>query len=365
MTDGFCKKHQVFLYDRGATRRIGMIDGVVSVKWERLRDDISVADVHIEGMSDECRKILDGARALRHELVIYRGNDRVWEGPITLIGRVGSSFDIQAKDVMFYAYRTVSRAGRKSRPVETVLARANALLTTELARKEALVPPINVVPHIRLMTTSDDARTAKVTQPYETTVFEDIDTMAIRSGLDYTVVGRSIILADTHTVFARTPMVGESDFIGDVIVTQYGMNGATHAFVTSAEGLVGVADDNANDPYFGEWEILDTAYDEDGTDAPTQSALDSQADRNLSGKMPPPIIVRVPQNATLNPDGALKITDLVPGTRIPLTATLSGTVITQMQKLNSVIVTETAEGETIRVSLGPATTNDADLEEEA
>ena len=100
------------------------------------------------------------------------------------------------------------------------------------ARKEALDPPINVVPHLRSYNTVNDAQTSKVTLPFMTTVFDDYDQMAARSGLDYTVVGRSIILFDTHTVFYTTPVVTQADFLGDVTVSVYGVEGATSATPT-------------------------------------------------------------------------------------------------------------------------------------
>ena len=42
----------------------------------------------------------------RHELVIFRGNDRVWEGPIFRISDEGSQITIVAKDVTAYLFGT-------------------------------------------------------------------------------------------------------------------------------------------------------------------------------------------------------------------------------------------------------------------
>ncbi len=360
-----CTNHTAYIYDRGGKNPVGKLDGVTLVRWGRVRDDISEAQVVIGAPSGKCMTMLrDKVRALRHELVVFRGKDRVWEGPITLIAMGEKTATIEAKDVMFYAYRTACRAGRISNPVETVVQRAKGLLTTELARKEAMDPPYNVLPYVRAYHTSTDARTAKRTKPYETTVFDDIDSMASRTGLDYTVLGRSIILFDTHTIFAKTPTVTTDDFMGEVIVTEYGLNGATHAYATSSEGLVGMAADNAVDPYYGEWEVIDSAYNEEGTTAPTQSALNGQASRSLAGKMPPPLIVRVPENATLNPSGNLTMRHLVPGIRIPLRATLNAREVWQMQKLDQVTVTDSPQGEKIAVTMGAASRNDEDYEEQ-
>ena len=72
-------------------------------------------------------------------------------------------------------------------------------------------------------------------------------------------------------------------------------------------------------------------------------------------KVPPPLVVRVPDNSTLNPNGTLSINELVPGVFIPLEAELPGRQLSQMQKLDSVKVSETAEqGEQVQVVLSPA-----------
>lgn len=353
-----CQTHTAYIYDRGGSRRIGQIDPLSKVTWNRERDEVSIANVITQMPSAECAGMLEQTEPNRHELVIFRGKDRVWEGPITRIGFHRTYVEIEARDVMHYAYRTIMRAEFSNAypNIQTCIQRSINVLG-QLSRKEALDPPINVLPHVTAYTTTGDSKTSRVTVPYQSTVYQDIDSMAQRSGMDYTVVGRRIILFDTHTVFAKTATVTEADFLGDIVVTMYGMEHATHSAVTSEQGIYGVA--GANDPFYGEWEILDTAYNEEGTEAPTQAALQSQAERNLSGRNPVPLVVRVPDNSTLNPNGVLSITDLVPGIRIPLRATLTAKKVVQMQKLDRVQVKEDPEnGEQIQVTLSPASQSD-------
>lgn len=353
----YCTTHSAYIYDRGGMQRLGQLGQITKVGWGRVRDDISFGEVTIAEPSVECQALLAQVRANRHELVIYEGEERRWEGPISLVSLTETGGTIEARDVMYYVFRTASRAGRKSVPSETVIERSVALLQ-QLSRKEALYPPVNVLPYVRTFTTPNDARTAKRTRPYETTVFDDIDSLAQYSGMDYTVLGRSIMLFDTHTRWAVTPPVTQADFLADIIISEYGMQGATHAYSTSFEGLIGQAADNGNDPYYGEWEVIDSAYNEEGTTAPTQAALNSQADRNLAGKNPVPIYVRVPQNATLSPDSALTTDVLVPGIRIPLRAHRLGRDFDTVQKLDTMKVTETGGLTKVQVTMSPASLND-------
>lgn len=359
-----CQNHTAYVYDRGGTQRLFQITPLTSVEWERLRDDISHAVVTIANPGPDCQQQMLSVHPNRMELVVFRGDDRVWEGPISRMAWHRDHIEIEAKDVMHYAYRTIMHAAYTNAypNIQTTIQRAINILGGELARKEALVPPINVLPFVTAYTTANDSQTSKSTVPYESTVYDDIDAMAWRSGMDYTVLGRRILLFDTHTVFYTTPQVTEADFLSEIIVTQYGMEGATHAAVTSSSGVF--ATTGANDPFYGEWEILDSAYNEDGTTAPTQAALLSQAQRNLDGRNPVPLHVRVPDGSQLNPNGTLSMRDLVPGARIPLRATLLTLNVAQMQKLDRVVVTEDGEvGEKIAVTLYPASQNDVPPEE--
>lgn len=359
-----CQTHTAYIYDRGGMQRMFQVNPLTSVEWERLRDDISHGVVTIVNPGPDCQAQMLTVHPNRHELVIFRGAERVWEGPISRIAYHRDRIEIEAKDVMHYAYRTIMHAAYKNAypNIQTTIQRAINILGGELARKEALDPPINVLPFITAYTTANDSETSKSTVPYESTVYDDIDGMAWRSGMDYAVIGRRILLFDTHTIFYTTPQVTEADFLSEIIVTQYGMEGATYAAVTSSSGVFGTA--GGNDPFYGEWEILDSAYNEDGTTAPTQAALVSQAQRNLDGRNPVPMHVRVPDGSQLNPNGTLQMQHLVPGARIPLRATLLTLKVAQMQKLDRVVVTEDGEaGEKIAVTLYPASLNDVPPEE--
>jgi hypothetical protein len=366
-----CARHTVAVYDRGGRQRIGTIDPLTSVRWSRVRDDMSMASLVTVSPSWECREMLKEVEANRHELVIFRDGERVWEGPITLITYGSTSITIEARDVMYYVHRTImhaeySNAYGSAAGVMTVVDRAEWILNGELARKEALDPPINVLPYLMKFNSPDPANTAKATLPYSSLVYEEIDELASRSGLDYTVVGRAIILFDRHVAFSTTPAVSEADFIGEIIVSMYGLEGGTAAYVTDGKGNYGLA--GGDDPYYGEIELLDTAYQE-STDpnavAPTQAEMNSQAIRNLNGRNPTPVIVRIPDGSRLNPDGVLSMKDLIPGIRVPLRATLTARTFSQLQKLDNVRVDESASnGEAIVITLSPADHDDVPPVEE-
>ena len=362
-----CVLHTAELFDRGGRKKIGSLGPLTRVKWERRRDDISVAQIWIATVDKSCAEVLRLAETNRTELVIFRGDKRVWEGPVNRISYQGASVEIEAKDLMYYVQRTIMRNEYDNRypNVGLVLDRVERVMTAELARKEALDPSCNILNHIRYIYAdtaigATDARTAAHTLPYEMTVFQHVDNYAWRGGLDYTVVGRSIMFFDVHTRIGQTPMVTADDFIGDPVITQYGAELTTYVAMTDGKGHWGEA--GGIDPYYGEWEVLHQAYDENAStpdpeddNEPSVAEMSSQARRSWIQGMRPALVVRIPDNTRLNPAGVLTIEDLVPGVWIPLTATLPGRTLSQMQKLDNMSVEETAEGgEEIKVTLSPA-----------
>lgn len=354
------QNHHVLIRDRGGVTPVFEITRPQKVTWNRVRDDISDATVTVSGES--CRYQADNLsdiRTGRHEMVIFRGSERVWEGPCTLLGYGRESMQITARDVMHYAARTVMRQkwSNANPNVTTVVARAANILRGELARKEALSPAINVLPFLVEHHFAGEARTAAVTEKYSNYVWNHIDDLAANSGMDYTVIGRAIHLWDTSNPLGTTKQVTQADFLGDIAVSEYGLDLATSYVVTNGQGVYGIA--GANDPYYGEWEMLANPYDETDTGAqPTANEMSTQAKRNLAGRNPAPVIVRVPDGSSLDPRGALSISDLVPGVYIPVSATLTARTVTQTQKLDKVVVTEDSKGETIAVTMSPSTQPD-------
>lgn len=361
ITESCTPGHTAYIYDRGGQHKIGLLGPLTRIRWERRRDDVSSATVYMATPTLACASMMGMVHAGRHEMVIYRGNHRVWEGPIVRIGYKGSSIEIEAHDVMHYAVRTTMRNEYDDRYPNNglVLDRIDRILTAELARKEALDPPINVLDHVQYIYATPpvtDAGTAAHTMPYQYTVFKHVDDYAARGGVDYTVVGRAMIFFDVNTPLGRAPAASADDFIGQPIITEYGMELGNLVAMTDGKGNYGEA--GAVDPYYGEWELLFQAYDEQtaqpGSTAPSVAELTSQAVRSQKQSKLPPMVLRIPDNTRLNPNGVLQIEHLVPGIHIPFSAELPGRSLSQMQKLDNMSVEETEDGETIKVTLSPA-----------
>jgi len=353
--------NRVFAYDRGGQRRIDEITSLVSVDWSRVRDDRSTCEIKIADAAPQA-KLLGLLSTGRHEIVVFRNGERVWEGPITNIAYEGDGMEISCQDVTWYLYKTIMRAKYSSAHpnVETVIKRMARIIRAELARKEAIAPGVNVVPHLRTYDHPDtDAKTAMVTEKYELNVWEHLDNSAAKQGIDYTTVGRSIIIWDTSRSIGQTRTLVRTDFLGEPRLTEYGAELTTIAASTDGKGVYGIS--GGVDPFYGEIETLFTAYDEDSDEErPSQKELQSQSERNLRGRNPAPVMLRIPDNTQLVLNETLRMEHLVPGVHMPLRIAHPVRTFSQMEKLSTVKVREDGDGEKISVTLSPAAQADED-----
>jgi hypothetical protein len=155
----------------------------------------------------------------------------------------------------------------------------------------------------------------------------------------------------------------EANFFAAVIVAEYGSDHSQAEYVIGSDGIYGEALNVDYFDYYGPWTNITTAYNEEGTVAPSEPELHSQAQRNLAGRSPAPNEVRVPDNSGLILSDTLTINMLVPGVQVPLLARLNARQLSQMQKIDHVRVTETSDGEKIQITLTPTTKEDSDVEE--
>jgi hypothetical protein len=377
--------NKVYVYDRGGTVYRGEITPMTDLRWGRKRDDMDKALIHVDQWDEDQRAFYATLRTWMHEVVIFRDGVRVWEGPITRISSQGGRLEIEAQDVMAYVYRRIMRQGYndayriingEQMGQRTVVERASRIIMNALSYDDP-----NVLGYLTPINSPFDARTTRVRKDYSRTAWEEIDDLAAHAGLDYSVSGRRIILFDTHNPIGRLPEMRDGDFSDPPIVTEYGMSYANYFGVTNNDGVWGAALPSGVDPAAmpgptGWIEQLASNYGDNEQPGSTQKltkeglkvlrqSFREQARRNISGRYPAPLVVRIPDNSTLNPHLNLGINQLVPGVWIPLRATGTIREVSQWQKLDSVTVTQDGDGEKIAVVMSPAPNEgqdpDADL----
>lgn len=361
-------RHEAWIYDRGGRDRLFRIQAPSEIKYSRVRDDTSTASFKVQP-EDRDRQLeeLSSIEPGRHELHIFRtrdafgrplrGSQLAWCGPVNLPDskNVYGQFECSANDVSFYWDRTAMENAydNRSTKVDFVVRRIQDILTKELARKEQWW---NLLDHLHFYVQDGDARTTAYTKKFSATCFDHIDNLAARNGIDYTVVGREQHFWDTSRAAMGTgPILTIDDFLEPPSIKKYGSELATRVIATDGDGGYGIS--GGTDPYYGEWDIVNQAYDAE-TDKvkPTSSELGNQAKIGQKGRNPTPLQVTVPENSSVDPRSPLYDLDiLVPGVYLPLRLQSSkGRPVQRMQKLQNMTVTENSGGESIQVSLYPA-----------
>lgn len=368
--------NRAFIYDRGGLVYRGEITPLAEITWGRKRDDISKVSLKITEWDERSRPFLRDLRTWYHEIVVFREvngvQTRVWEGPITRISGNRHGLEVEAWDCWAYVYRRILRQGyndsyRKVNGVQlglkTVVHRAQHIVMNALAYDDP-----NVLAYLTPIHNPGDAENSRIRPDYSRTAWEEVDDLAALAGLDYTASGRRLLLWDTHRPIGRLPEMKDHDFSADPIITEYGMSAANYFAVTTGNGVWGAADrftGGVPGPE-GFLEQLASAYGESEGGATQQTLsrealsrlrakLAEQADRNISGRWPPPVVVRVPDNSTLSVDLNLGINQLIPGVWVPLRSTGGVRELAQWQKLDSMTVTEKpGDGEKIAVVFSPA-----------
>lgn len=365
-------RNRAYIYDRGsqASGLVGEVQFPIQVEWGRERDDTSEA--RVVAAANRCSELVSRQHVGRYEMVVERDGVRQWEGPITYLNTQGGRTEIKAKDISWYLNRTaLTRKWDNSGKGKAVFVvdRIRSIIEYECQRKQQL--GYRITDGMIVVESPDGARTARVTLPYEKYVFEELDDLAWRNGIDYTVVRRNLILNDTHDPLGEFRSMTQQDFDGDVGITTYGVELATRSIVTDGEGRAGIYEGktgNGEHPYYGEVVLLHTEYNEgkDEDDVTPISELLSQAQRNYAGRDTPVTSLRVPENSRLSTSAAEELMpSLIPGmnTRVLYDHPNQGT-ISEMMRLNSMKVAETADGEDVTVALSSATAAEPIIEEE-
>lgn len=371
--------HRAVITDRGGGTPIMELKDISEISWGRATSAVSSATVVVTGAS--CRRQsakFPRIKAKRHELVIYRGGLRVWEGPIRTrkIGR--NRFTLTAHDVLAYVQgRPISKywPGPDGGGPKSMTTRVQQILTYEMANSyvapgtspaatvpawESISPAANVLPFLEVH--SGDVQTTAEVLPFAMTVLEHIDDLA-RSGLDYTTVGRKIVVWDSAKALGQIRTLTEADIEGDPNLFSDGDE------LVTVQHVIGQADEDAPNTstesvgsyvrdmgYYGPWAKIHTRSEEISETENVQVVLSTQARTLSAGKVPVPVELQIGSAASLRLDGSLTISDLVAGVDVPVVAKLMGVEIQQTQKLLSLDVSETANGESIKATIGQATT---------
>lgn len=371
----------IYYFDRaeGQLRLYTELTGIIEITWERVLDDFSEARLRFRPeKGDDCcgkiKMILDdlgrvlepGLWVWAHELAIYRDGDLVWQGPLFSIDELvlpdetSDHIQLTARDFIGWLDRRVIH--------NDIIMTDRTYDLSEMAERvvrDAFAPdPVGVLPHLHV---TPSGRTGKRSvRHWEARSSEELRDIA-RGGLDFTSVGRAIIIkGPTRDETVPTTVLRAKDFNSGVEIRMVGSEAATVGYaigavetdpnstqpienippkkqrwpVNPAEGV---------NPFYG---LIENWTQSEGVQ--DDEFLQWIARQKVIDGNPPPRTLSIPADTGLSPNAPVSIHHLIPSTYF--TVAISGTcfALTQYVRLSHVRVSWTAnQPETVGVTFVP------------
>ncbi|MFI7467401.1 hypothetical protein [Nonomuraea sp. NPDC049646] len=330
-----CGVHAAEIFDRDGAR-VAVAEKLIEVEWTRVLDGVSSARVFVQP-DDDCCERLGRVRSWRHRLVIWRDGEPVWEGPVRRPVWSAAGVEIPALDILSWLdvrvpHETISFRGEDLIDIAAWLIR-DGFAPDDPGHQVQIVGPSRIL--------GDRDYTLDVGQ-----TGDHLRDLAA-TGIDYTAVGRTIVLLpEDHC--ARVGSLTDADFPDGLNVAEEGGALATRWIIHGHEDVKGTA--GGTHPYYG---LLERVTDE--TSVLDDASAAAAARARLRASSPAPVFLDSSQT-TLAPDAGVDVPSLVPGWCVDVTTTATCRNIAQSLKILGVRVRETADGESVSVQLAPAGT---------
>lgn len=307
--------------------------------WDRRLNQVSEATVQVP--SSCCGK-LGEVWPWRHELSVSRDGDEVWTGPVETIANCATGgIVVKAKDMLGWLEHRVIHNDHDW----TALPGIGAVPAAAELIEDGFAPDDPDVLKYMVQLGGVGVVGGRSYLANSKYVIDALTDLA-KGSLDFTTIGRRIVLMPAGYALGQTALLTCEHFAGDVCTSVDGAATATRAVVTG-NGVTGTA--GGVDPYFG---LLERLVDDQRIGR--QSTADGQAAGLLLGVNPPPVLVQPPQGGNgLAPDSPVCLADLVPGVTVPVSVNCTCRTALQDMRLNQLSVSVTAEGETVAPLLTP------------
>lgn len=317
---GCAREYQAVIQWRGGARNVFALEPVTDVMWQRRLNGQSIASVTLAkpAVSTSCCELLGQISPWAHELAIYRAGRLVWQGPVLQPLETRNEFVVNAVDITgWFDVRAAVTSYVYSETVGPVgvLPPTDAVVIAQRLLGDAFptTDDTNIRPYWQFTTGGvvvEQAANARVDMVGD--LFEDLT-----KGLDYTTIGRRLIVTPPGRLSATTRGVttlSDEQLGGGVEVSVEGSVAATQVFNHpsggDAETPIGSA--GGRNAYYG----LVQRSEELNAWSWSQSSMNALARQSLDRSFPAPLMVRLGDEATLNPDAPIGVDDLLCGVRI-------------------------------------------------
>ncbi|MER6557867.1 hypothetical protein ABT300_08880 [Streptomyces sp. NPDC001027] len=338
MSSAGCGVHSAYVVDRNGAI-VTPADILTSVEWTRVLDDVSTAHVVISPDGD-CCAALGKVRTWRHKLVIARDGVTVWEGPIIQAEWSFDKVELWASDVLVWLDRRV--------PHQSIeFDRTDLTSIAEWLIEDGFAPddPGHSV-------TVLGAAGVEGGRAYTVDIGQTGDHLRdlADTGLDYTAVGSNIVLMPEDWS-ASVGTLTDADFPAGLVVAEDGSQLATRVIIHGDENSAVKGVSGGEDAYYG---LLERSIEE--TSVKTNDSAAAAARSRRAASYPVPVFLSSDE-VTLSPEAAVDVARLVPGWCVDVATAATCRSLTQRLKIAGLKVSEDGDGESVQVTLAPASSD--------
>jgi hypothetical protein len=336
-------EYNAVIFFRGGGRPTFTLRGVTALSWTRKLDGVSTASVSVVKMSSsaDCCAEIGTTQPWSHELALYRDNDLVWQGPVQIITEDNNVVTIQAADVVAWMSVRINHIAfdfNNSGVDQTDM--AMFYISQAFAQDDP-----NVLDHIVALPTGR-IMNGSATNAYTTTWFNALDTLA-KQDLDYTTVGRRILLGGDLSVLMPRLALSDRSFLTNLQLIQDGTQLATRFCANGSEGANNQCVGGV-DTFYGLVERMVTA---ESINSDAEAIYNARSELDVS--YPQPLVIQVPSGASLTDSAPVTMESLICGARIDVSLTSFCREIAQPMRLTSLDVSWNGQLETVAVTLDP------------
>ena len=277
------------------------------IQWGRARDKWSQAAVQfpVAGATLD----LGSVRSLRHEVRISRDGIPVWRGPVVRIKYGRTRVELVAFDLLVWLSLRVPRGTRTLDNVEPTRI-LGVVLSEALSRFDR-------IPVRPSFTSTNDVASLSWDFADRQPAWSVLRKL-LAAHLDVTMVDDVLHAGATTVPAGVVATIREEHIVGDVDITEDGMQTATIMHATGAGGLVASWPPEPEaaprgDDYYG---VIDGTADRNESD--TAPDLLKGARKAWTERRHPPVFVDMPSGARLRPTTPIDMAQLIPGAEVQL-----------------------------------------------
>lgn len=342
-----CGENRLVIFDRCATRQVcDLTDNLSSLTYGRVMDDTSgsVGVISLAGQGDaNCCSCIRDMRTWINSGVIVRDGEVVWgPGPVTNILTLSETATITIRDISAWLDVRVIH-GAYSFVATPVLEIARQIIVDAMSPDD----PCGVVDNLKIIQppVGTEILIDKVYEAEKQYAGDALRDLAA-SAIDFTVVGRSIILSQ-NLEFGPFGLLTDDDFLTELEIEERGVEAGTRWIVNGEEAVSGSA--GGVDPFYG---LIEQIADADDNITDSIEATASAINR-VAGSNPAPLYINIPDGAQLSPEAPTSMGELIPGSLYNVYINDMCRTVSQSSRLTAMSVSTKSGEEQIGVTLSP------------